>query len=240
MESKLIKFNQVNHDNELHYAETDLKAYNRLLKDIKPFAVNVGVTVDKALIVALLNNPKEFAFDAVVGNNPLTIGGAPVSKKKAMDLIDMPEAWVKIISRVDEFNQELIKNPVHNIPHQNPASYSRVGLESFELVNNEFVLSTDFVDQLKSKHSQFTENETHNTALKHIVTLNDCLKGLSKLGCSIHGGATLNDFGYYRLSQDGNEFGFDTSVVIDGIKHREWFAGLSAADKAKYNLYGAV
>jgi len=154
-----------------------------------------------------------------------------------MDLINFPDPWVKIIGVADAFNQELTKNPRHAIPHPNIQVPKRIGLDSFDLINNEFVLSADFTAQLKSKHSLFTENETHNTALKYINTLTDSLVGLRKLGVNIQGAVTLKDLGYY---QDGNEFGFDASDIIAGIKKREYFTGLSPQEKIKFNKNGYV
>ncbi|MHB8207780.1 hypothetical protein [Mucilaginibacter sp.] len=239
MKKELIKFNQVQHDSELNYANKDLSSYNKLLKSIQPLANTIGLVIDKKVFSALLQNPKEYAFDTIIGDNTLTIGGVLVTKTKAMDLIEMPDEWVKIIKLVDDFNNELIKNPVHVIPHGNPSNVKRVGLECFEILNDDFVLDGEYVEQLKNTHSSFTENEVHNTALKHINTLNNCFIELHKLGCSVHSDSKLSDFGLYR-TQDSIGFRFNASAVIDGIKHREWFAGLSDADRAKYNKYGYV
>jgi hypothetical protein len=237
MKRELIKFNQGQHDNELRYANNDLSSYNKLLKSIQPIANTIGLAIDKNVFSALLQNPKEYAFDTIVGDKPLTIGGAPVTKTKAMDLIEMPDGWVKIIKLVDDFNNELIKNPVHVIPHGNPSNVKRVGLECFEIVKDEFVLDKEYVEQLKNKHASYTENEIHNTALKHIDTLKNCFVELGKLGCSVHGESKLSDFGFHNTS-DNTGFSFDASTVINGIKHREWVAGLSDAERAHYNRYG--
>lgn len=220
MEKKLIKFNQGSHENELRNANTDLKAYNKLLKGLQPLALANGVTLDMTAFAALLKNPKEFAFDAIVGNAPLTIAGVTVNKNKAMDLIEMPDAWLKTISLVDAFNRELNKTPEH-IPHRAVPQVIHIGLDSFELLNDEFVLSTKFIEELKNRHSVFTVSENQNAALKHITEIHTSLMALQMLGVPFSAFMTFEQFGYGQsgggMSNTPTVFSFDPAVVVSQV-----------------------
>ena len=226
MERKLIKFNDAAYNNSLQYARKDLKNYNILLREINPICSGLGITVSLTVISALLKNPKEYAFDAIMENKPLTISGAPISKSKAMDLIEMPECWLKIIAIVSAFNAESIKSPFHKAQGYNGNDTQHIGLESFELANDELVLSDDFMEQLKELCSEFTVNELENTALKHINTLKRTFVELDKIGAlPLRSTLTLEDIGYSQYGGIGEPLvvNLDPEIMMNKVRayHRE-------------------
>lgn len=183
MEKRLIKFHEHNHNKELKFANIDLSAYNTLLSTIKPHLASLNIQLDKDLICALLKNAKGYAFDTVVGDNPLTLGGAPISKQKAMEFIEMPSDWVAIIKAVEDFNKELVQTPFHKERVQDVGGMSRIGLEKFEILDEVFVMKSEHLTDLKEKHSIYTNSEKQNQVHDELIKIYEGFEKLKKNWC---------------------------------------------------------
>jgi len=207
MEKQLIKFKEIHHSNELAVANKDLNIYNKLLSDLKPFIAALDIELTTELITALLNNPKEYAFDSVIGQNPLTIGGIPVSKAKAMDFVEMPPAWTSIINLISAFNKGMIELPFYKNNSQGEANYNRITIQYLHLENGLFALTPSFLSDLKEKHSIYTTTEKQNRVL-------DLLKGIYKnyeelAAIDPFVGITLESVGIIRGVPSGGASAYD-------------------------------
>lgn len=196
METKLIKFYEGRFNAELSYAEKDLASYNSLLKAIAPFAKNVGLSLDKETVSELLRDAKSHAFDNLVAGAPLTIAGVTVSRKKAIDLIEIPDDWQKIIDQVDVFTAQNAKQSFHEFPGGfGSTRFDKIGIGQFDIVNGAFVLSDQFLNALKQKHSSYTRTEKQNKALAAIENIQKSLIVINDLTNIVGSATTLLSLG---------------------------------------------
>jgi hypothetical protein len=217
MKKQLIKFNQHNYDKAVRFANVDLSAYNKLLSDIRPFVSALKLTLDKDLLSSLLQNAKEYAFNAVVDKNPLTIGGIPVSKQKAMELIEMPENWTKIITSIEAFKRVISANPVHKDSANDYYSVNRITLEQMDFVKGAFIIKEDFFANLKEINSLYTQNENQNKAHSAIMQIYEGFEKLKDLGVLV--APSLEVIGInitYGLS--GANVSYNRGPVISNVK----------------------
>jgi hypothetical protein len=207
--STLIKFQKLHHDEELKFANKDLAHYNGLLSVIKKQVPGFNITI--GAIANLLENPAEFAFDIVVGDNPLTIAGARVNKKKAMDLIELPDNWKAVIKAAEKLNRDFSENSVHKngVFYAVNSAINRLNISDLEVVKNEFVLSSIFIDSLKEKHSLYTKNEKQEKLLMHFSALSSTINEMSKLGVNFNDRIELYEIGFIKKGNDGNGYSFE-------------------------------
>lgn len=213
MKQLLLRFNESAHLNELKFATSDLALYNSLLEVIK--SNDPAFQLDMSNLKALIKNPKEYAFDKIVDGKPLTIAGVPVSKKKAMDFVEMPKEWNTIIEAVQAFNDKFIKNPIHNLGH-NSGNMDRLPLSAIVIENGVLVLDENFIAESKSKHSIYTQNENQIIAHQHLTAMHNSFVELTKLGVNLGGDLSLYEIGF----TPGNDgvVRFDPLPVIQRVR----------------------
>ena len=218
MKEKLVKFDKNAHDAELAHAKSGLKAYNNLLKELAPPAKAAGLKFDKKAIADLLADPEAYAFDAIIMQNELSVGGVKLAKIKAIDLIEFPEVWVKIITTAQNFAKQQSKKP-KQISYEQLPSYPPISLHYLEIANGQFVLSAAYLAQLKEKYTQFTNNEAEVKALELSETLNNCLLELQKLGIGLHHEYQLTAIGYHGANNNGYyAMVFDPAVIVEKVR----------------------
>ena len=218
MKQQLVKFDKNGYDAELSHAKRGLKAYNNLLKELAPFEKTAGLKLDKKAISDLLADPEAYAFDAIIMQNDLSIGGVKMAKIKAIDLIEFPDVWMKIIGIAQAFTKQLHKAPKQNSYEATP-SFAPISLHYLEMANNQFVISATYLAQLKEKYSQFTTSDTEVKALELSTTLNNCLLELQKMGIGLHHEYRLNEIGYHGANNNGNySIVFDPTVIVDKVR----------------------
>jgi hypothetical protein len=219
MNKILIKFKEAEYKEALTFAEKDLQIYNSLLKKILLCVPDFEWNISE--FPKLIENPTEFAFDKVV-EGPLTIGGVPVSKEKAMGLVEMPKEWLAVIESVKDFQKQIAERPVYRNPGSDQTKYpGMLTLSDLQLSNDSFELTTTFSNKLKESYSVYAQNENQVQAFKHLQTLYKSFIELQKLGVSFGKDLSLEEIGF---SQSGGIFDapyrltFDPTSVILRIK----------------------
>ncbi len=187
MKPKLISFEKDSYETALRLSNNDLQAYNKILSAIIENEPAVKISVEN--IVVIYNNPKEYAFDCLVGDNPLNIAGVTVNKQKAMDLIDLPQSWLNVINVVLAIKSDFDITPTHEISRDE--HISRVSFSDIELKNNCFILSGEYLKNLKYSYSLYTKNEQQNKAHDLLIGIHESLLELSKMG--VYMGADMPD-----------------------------------------------
>jgi hypothetical protein len=214
MEKKLIKFNEAEYNAALKRANTDLGMHNDLLKSIKNLIPDIEF--NKQRFTALISNPKEFAFDIIMAGKTLELSGVPIGKQKAMNLIEYPANWLNAIQVIEAFNKKIASAGLHKGPYSNDIAYDRHGIEDFELNNGEFTLSPDFLENVKSKHSLYTQTENQNKALEHLNAMHESFTELQKLGVSFGNDMSLREVGFsaYGGFDSPYQILFDPSSIV--------------------------
>lgn len=178
MKQKLISFEKTSYEKALRLSNNDLLAYNKIITAIVENMPGVEISMEN--IEAIYKNPKEYAFDNLVGDTPLMFVGVTVNKQKAMDLIEMPQNWLNVINITLHIKADFEKTTTHQISHDE--YISRVVFSDIELKNNYFTLSSDYVTKLKDSYSLYTQNEKQNEAYDLLTGIHASLLKLSKLG----------------------------------------------------------
>jgi hypothetical protein len=189
MKQKLISFEKTNYEKALRLSNNDLLAYNKILTAIINNAPGVEINMEN--IEAIYNNPKEYAFDCLVGNTPLTFVGVTVNKQKAMELVEMPQNWLNVINVALLIKAGFEKTATHEISRNE--HIDRVSFSDIELKNDCFILSADYLTSLKDSYSLYTQNEKQNEAYDLLNGIHASLLKLSKLG--VKWGPDIPDMG---------------------------------------------
>jgi hypothetical protein len=214
MKRILIKFYQSHYDEELKFANMDLAKYNNLLNVIKSNIPNFKIDIEE--ITKLLNNPHEYAFDAVVGDNQLKLAGVTLNKKKAMEFVDLPNEWLNVIKEANKLNKDFSENTVHKygIRHADSGTLDRLTLSELQIKKNEFVLSAEYLSDLKQQHSLYTKNAKQNTAHEHFSNIHNSLKELQSIGVSFNDELSLYDLGFKIVGGSGEPYSIDFEPSI--------------------------
>jgi hypothetical protein len=213
----LVKFYKHHHDEELKHANIDLAHYNALLTVLKKQIPDLEITITS--IAGLLANPPEFAFDMVVGDNPLTIAGAKVNKKKAMEFIELPDCWKLVIKAAEKLNKDFSENPVHKngVYHAGNGALDRLSLSNLKVENNQLILSAEFTKSLTDKHSLYTQNEKQEKLYKLYQSICNSVIELHKLGVPFNDDLSLYEIGFIKQGSHSEGFTFSFEPTI--IKH---------------------
>src|SRR3569833_493903 len=121
--------------------------------------------LDMAAISSLMADPDGFAFDSIIGNNPLTLGGVPVTREVAMSMVVVPDAWQTIINAVKVVNQDLAINTVYNYQYKGTSGgplTPRLAMSNIQIANNSFSLTTAYTAGLNNKYSVYTTSDKQN------------------------------------------------------------------------------
>lgn len=176
MKKVLLSYDKRNHELVLARVNSDVKTLNSLMETIRTESDRIEIT--KENIQSLIKDPKGFIFDLVVQKDKLNFNGLPISRKKAMDMIDFPEEFSQIISECEKVKVQLSNN-TYKIQDYN---ISRVSIDDLSLQDFELSLTEDYTESLKGEFCRYTSNEKQNIALEQIKMISSSLDELVKIG----------------------------------------------------------
>lgn len=200
----LLSHDKKGFEKALRLINADLSAFNSLVKVIRENTDKVEIS--KNNVSALVEDPKGFLFDLVVAGKSLNFNGLPISRKKAIDLVDFPKEFNAVIAACVSFKQAFA-NTVHKI--DNTMDIDRLSLKDIDLINGEFKCTDEYLNSLKEEFSTYTRNENQNKAFQFISQLNESIEGLVKVGFIRK--TTLEDL---KLRDMGFKF-YDSEISID-------------------------
>lgn len=176
MKKILLSYDKRNHDAVLARVNSDVKTLNALVETIRTESDRIEIT--KENIQSLIKDPKGFIFDLVVEKDKLNFNGLPISRKKAMEMIDFPAEYSIIISECEKVKSQLSNN-TYKIQDYN---ITRISIEDLSLLDFELSLTENYTESLKAEFCTYTSNEKQNTALEQIKIINSSLDELVKIG----------------------------------------------------------
>jgi hypothetical protein len=112
---------------------------------------------------------KEVVFDLL--SEVQTLGGLPVIKKKALEIIDLPEEII------DETTDYILNNPINHT-----TKLYKIDFDKISINNGKVSLPKDFDDYLRKKHTIYAENEKQLDLYNRVVKLRDEFEYLWKNG----------------------------------------------------------
>ena len=212
MTPQLLKLRQDGYNAELSFANKDLALYNNLLAGIKAAVPSLVVT--QAVLQSLLANPQLYAYNTLIGANPVTLGGQPVPQAQAINLITYPAGWLTVIALANAFNLDYATNTVYQFPPPFDASYkvNRLSIANIVISGSVFVLTAAYLAQLNTNYSIYTTSDKQNNILAALNTLYPILTNLKTLGASCTSAFTLKQLGVFE-DINGN-FVFDPTLFV--------------------------
>ena len=193
MDPITLQFQGGYYNQELRLANIDLALYNGVLNIIMANAPDIAMTIN--VFRAIMADPQGYAFDAIVGDNPLTIGGVPVSRSKAMGLIDMPLGWQNIITAATALSLDLSTNTLGKKMYGNDQLTDRLAVSEIDFANGALILSAAYLENLSAKYSIYTKNDNQVNAYNLLQTLFQTYTALRALGAPIGLETSFEDLG---------------------------------------------
>ena len=176
MKKVLLKYNETKHNDTVRMVKNDVKTLNNLIETIKTESDRIAI--NKENIKSLINYPKGFIFDLVVEKDKLNFNGLPISRKKAMEMIDFPSEFAVIISECEKVKNQF-SNKTYSIGEY---VVNRVSIDDLNLTEDGLIFNDDYLQDLKDEFSVYTSNEKQNTAIEHITLISNSLDELVKIG----------------------------------------------------------
>jgi hypothetical protein len=176
MKKVLLSYNERKHTDAVRMVNNDLKTLNNLIEIIKTESKRIAI--NKENIKSLINDPKGFIFDLVVEKDKLNFNGLPISRKKAMEMIDFPSDFAVIISECEKVKNQF-SNKYYTIGEY---EIERVSIDDLTLTEEGLVFNDDYLQDLKDEFSIYTSNETQNTAIEHVTLISNSLDELVIIG----------------------------------------------------------
>lgn len=209
----LLNYDQPTHDIELGFANQDLAKYNTLLAAI---ATEIpALTLDIAGFTSLLNNPQLYAFEYIVGGPTLIVGGITYNQQQAMQMVQIPAAWLIVINLVNAFNADFQTNTVYKYRsiQTDERLVNRLSISNIAIVSNVFVLTTAYTTALTAKYSIYTTSDKQNSIYAALDTIFTTCQTLKTLGASFTADKTLRDLGVFD-NLDGVTLTFNATGFV--------------------------
>lgn len=197
MKKILLKFDKTGFNKAIMFAQGDVILYNKLIKAIKENAPEIEINADN--LSDLLNDPESFLFDLVVDKSQLNFNGMPISKKKALDLVEFNSKQRAIITTC-----KTIQSEISCAPYQIDTStqVDKITFDDMELSGEKYVIREAFKTQLNDIFSTYTNNDNQIKALEIVGKFVDGLIALRKMGIS---GVKEDDVSMFGVKfYDGN------------------------------------
>jgi hypothetical protein len=186
MKKVLLSYDKRNHETALKMIESDVSILNSLVTTIKENTNKIKIT--KENIESLIKDPKGFVFDMIVDKSSMNFNGVPISRKKALELVEFPEEFEAIIIKA-ESAKESLKGSTYTISN---GEVDKIAINQLELIENTFILTAEYLNKVQNEFSTYTRNEAQNKAI-------ECIENIFK---SIN---ELKDLKFIRPSDIENE-----------------------------------
>jgi len=198
MKKLLLEFNNRGCDKALRLAHADVNQYNSLINVLKENAPQIEINSDN--IASLLQDPESFIFDLVVDTDQLNFNGMPISKKKALDLVEFNTNQLAVINAFRTAGSKL-KDGVYEIDGH--TTIDRIGPNDLEINNGAFTLTKAYKSDLNEEFSTFTKNDKQIEAHQLVTALLDSVIKLRKLGLGVN--ADQDSFAEFGIKYYANE-----------------------------------
>ncbi len=178
MEKILLKQNKAGLQKALRLINVDLDMYNKLIAVIEYNTDKIEISALN--IESILEDPKDFIFDLIVDKSQLSFNGLPISKKKAIDLVEFPKEFDAIITEFTKAKQNLsVKSPY---VIDSDVSIDRLTISDIVLENGKFTVSESYLEEVNSEFVTYTRTENQVQAYKLVKQLLESMNGLMLLG----------------------------------------------------------
>ena len=207
MKKILLSYDEKNHQTALRLIKSDVTVLNSLVTTITDNTDKIEIT--KANIENLINDPKGFIFDMIVDKSSMNFNGVPISRKKAMELVEFPKEFEAVINKAESV-KETLKGTSYKI---DDSFIDKIKISDLDLVSNVLKLRESYLEGIKNDFSTYTRNENQNKAIECITnifnSIND-LKGMKFISSTSIENNGLEDLG---LKFYGGELKLDLEQV---------------------------
>jgi len=187
MEKLLLEYDKSNHQKLEKFLKDDLKAYQTLFDVVKNnFAEFDGLL---SSLEDIINDAPGYLLDQTVKPEDLNFRGLPISRKKALEMVEFPKNFIAIIEAAKVFKASL-KN--HSIADDN---YPALSIEYLQNIENKLSIEAKFLEDTKDDFCVYTRNEKQNKAFKAINIILDQLAVLKNLGIRPNSESDLDALG---------------------------------------------
>lgn len=174
--------------------ESALKEINQEFQKLKSFVETVKtetnkIDITKENLEKLIKDPKGYIFDLIVDKENLNFNGLPISRKKAIEMIDFDTDFQCIINEAKNIEKFHLSFDVWIDDYK----YKKLSFDDIILEDGDIKISEQYLSEVKDSFSVYTVNELQNSylaSLESIKTSIDKLlndKFLSKLSLENHG-----------------------------------------------------
>ncbi|MEJ7778442.1 MAG: hypothetical protein WKF68_02530 [Daejeonella sp.] len=157
MKKILLSFNQGKFNEAMKLADGDLKKYEIIVDAIKENPAEISLSMENLLSV--WQDPEDFVYGVLVGDKDVSFNGIPLNKKKALDLMQVPDQLDNLIRVVKDLKQDFESNPHHARNSNGDMPAARLKLSAFELDNEQLIISKEFIEAKKLAASTYTSSE---------------------------------------------------------------------------------
>lgn len=178
MKPVLLSFDKNEYDARMRFANQDLAEYDKIIAALQTNAPEIDLSSE--VIQGLWGEPSEYVFDILTKGKDLTFLGLKVSKKKALEFVELNDGHNALIDVVNQLKEEFSNKPAHKYQHN--SSINRLSLDDVEFSKGKLILTTEFIENCNRQCSVYTETELENHVFEGIVTLRNTLDNVLALG----------------------------------------------------------
>ncbi len=175
MEKILLEYERLNHQKLEALLNSDLKNFQQLFNVVKANFKDFDGSLET--LEDITQNAPMFFLDHLVSEKDLNFNGLPISKTKALEMVEFPTEIKKIIAAVKEF--KAASKTTHKLGVD---SYDALSIDKIEVIGDNLGIKNDYLTVLKDDFCVYTKNENQNSAVQAIRIIIEQIAVLKKLG----------------------------------------------------------
>ncbi len=175
MEKILLEYDRLNHQKLEALLNSDLKNFQQLFNVVKANFKDFDGSLET--LEDITENAPMFFLDYLVSEKDLNFNGLPISKTKALEMVEFPAEIKKIIAGVKEFNAA--SRATHKLGDD---SYDALSIDKIEATGDNLGIKKDYLTVIKNDFCIYTKNENQNSAVQAIRIIIEQIAALKKLG----------------------------------------------------------
>lgn len=175
MEKILLEYDRLNHQKLEVLLNGDLKHFQQLFNVVKANFKDFDGSL--FTLEDIIHNAPMFFLDQLVSEKDLNFNGLPISKTKALEMVDFPQEFKQIIEAAKKFKADFKES--HTV---NDDIYDALSIVDIDANGGTLKIKDSRLLSLKDEFCRYTRNENQNVAVHAINTIIEQIEVLKKLG----------------------------------------------------------
>lgn len=205
MKKTLLLFDKVQFDLLIEYVKLETEIYNSLAETVKANAPEIQVDVKS--LSDLIRDAKGYLFDLMAVGNQTTVYGFSVNRTKAIEIIDFPDNFDRIIEQA-----KICKAKIDAALTQNTKSLLKKMPFAPDQEGNKFVVPDGYIANAKTHFETYTQNELQQKVVDAVNMVINGLMELDKL--KVHRIADVDTDTIFGLSSYMNKPVLDANEIL--------------------------